>query len=120
MTPLHRAAMFSTTPAIVTALVKAGADVNARAENGWTPLHAAGTSKTPAIVTALVKAGADVNARNENGGWTPLHVAAGNSTTPAAVTVLVKAGAEVNARDENGATPLPCTWRRGTAQPRQS
>ena len=106
MTPLHWAALFSTTPAVVAALVKAGADVNARGEGGATPLHAAaGYNTTPAVVAALVNAGADVNVRDEDG-WTPLHWAAGYSTTPAVVTALVTAGADVNARDELGVTPL--------------
>ncbi len=85
--------------------LKAGADVNARDEYGWTPLHAAAIfSTSPAIVTVLVKAGADVNARAENG-WTPLYVAAGQSTTPAMVTALLDAGADPAARDEWGKTP---------------
>ena len=51
---------------MVTALVKAGADVNARNEDGVTPLHfAAASGTTPAVVAALVKAGADVNVRKE-------------------------------------------------------
>ncbi len=90
----------------VSRCLKAGADVNARDENGATPLHrAAWFSTTPAVVTALLNAGANVNARTENGA-TPLHQAAWNSTTPAIVTALVKAGADVNARDEIGWTPL--------------
>ncbi len=52
----------------VSRCLKAGADVTARDENGWTPLHkAAGDSTTPAIVTALLKAGADPAARDKRG-----------------------------------------------------
>lgn len=44
--------------------LEAGADLNARDENGLTPLHrAAAFSKTPAVVNALLEAGADLNAR---------------------------------------------------------
>ena len=68
---LHTAALaaaFSETPEIVTALVNAGADPNARDVLGFTPLHrAAAFSKTPEVVTALVNAGADPNARTGNG-----------------------------------------------------
>ena len=54
-TPLHRAALFSETPEIITALVNAGADPNARNRFGDTPMHpAAAHSQTPEIVTALV------------------------------------------------------------------
>ena len=67
-TPLHRAAAISQTPEVVTALVNAGADPNARDGDGFTPLHlAAAQSQTPEIVTALVNAGADPNARTGDG-----------------------------------------------------
>ena len=67
-TPLHGTARLSKTPGLVTALVKAGADVSARNKDGFTPLQAAtGWSKTPAIVTALIKAGADPAARDKKG-----------------------------------------------------
>ena len=90
----------------VTALLEAGADLNARDENGWTPLHtAAAGSKIPGTVTALLEAGADLNAREENG-WTPLHLAAGSSETPGIIAALLEAGADPNVRGENGQTPL--------------
>ena len=67
----------SAVPAVVTALVNAGADLEARDESGLTPLHvAAGGSAVPAVVTALVNAGADLEARTESG-LTPLHVRRG-------------------------------------------
>ena len=70
------------------ACLEAGADVNARDENGNTPLllatgHWGGTmmdgspaSEDPSVVTVLLEAGADVNAHN-NGGNTALGNAAG-------------------------------------------
>ena len=52
----------------VSRCLRAGANVNARDEDGLTPLHAATAfSKTPAIVDALLKGGANVNARDRAG-----------------------------------------------------
>ena len=75
-TPLHRAAQHSKTPAVVIALLKAGARINVRNTHGRTPLHlAASASAIVIIIKTFLKAGANVNARNEDG-WTPLHNAA--------------------------------------------
>ena len=61
----------------VTACLEAGEDVNARDEDGFTPLHsAAWLNENPAMIEALLAAGADVNARGELLGGTPLHWAA--------------------------------------------
>ncbi len=96
-TPLHFATQLSVAT-IVSTLVKEGARVNARNDDGNTPLHhAAPWSKAPAVVATLLKAGAQVNAREEYCGETPLHEVAAHSESPAAVAELLKAGADVNA-----------------------
>ena len=57
-TPLHDAA-FKGHAAVVSALLAAGADPNARNSNGFTPLRVAATLGHAAIVSALRAAGAD-------------------------------------------------------------
>ena len=53
---------------MVKTLLDAGADLNARDESGWTPLHwAVWLSETPAVVKTLLDAGADPNARTKDG-----------------------------------------------------
>ncbi len=117
------------TAAATTACLEAGADVNARDENGNTLLLLAtghwgwGTimdgspaSEDPVVVTVLLEAGADVNARNDEG-RTALGNAAGGKAVatvrggmldlveiPDIVAALLAAGAEVNA--PSGTTPL--------------
>ena len=62
----------SGTPDLITALLKDGADVDARRANGATSLmSAAEFNQNPEVISVLLKAGADVKARDENG-WTPL------------------------------------------------
>ncbi|MDM4766194.1 DUF6438 domain-containing protein [Pelomonas sp. SE-A7] len=113
---------------VVTLLLLAGADPNARDNDGNTPLHEANDA---AVVRALVASGADPNARN-NRGETPLFDKYFDETKPALIEggadlaardhlgqtalfdqrypanaqVLLKAGADVNAKDLKGNTPL--------------
>ena len=92
-------------PAIVSALVAAGANPKALPFLGSTPLHqAAAVNETPAVITALVTAGTDPNARNELGD-TALHFAARSSKTPAVVSTLLDAGADPDARNQYGEKP---------------
>ena len=59
-------------------LIQAGADVNAREDCGYTPLHCACASGDSAMVKLLIENGADVNAVNHDG-QTPLHFAIENA-----------------------------------------
>ena len=62
------AAAYNENPAILIALLNAGADLNAQNQYGGTPLHvAAGNNENPAVITALLNAGADPAARDDKG-----------------------------------------------------
>lgn len=82
----------------VSALLNAGADVNARAtSDGLTPLMQAAASlddRAPEVIGELLAAGADTGAVDTDG-WSALHHAAAVST-PSAVALLVDAGMDVN------------------------
>lgn len=92
-------------PLVVKALLNAGADPNARAEYGLTPLYnAAIAAFDPSIVEALIESGADPNARVGNG-YTPLHMAA-QTSGPSVVEALLDAGADPKARAEYGRIPF--------------
>ncbi len=91
--------------AVIEALIKAKADVNARDKNGWTPLIAAASGNSDlAVIEALIKAKADVNARDKKYELTPLMLAARFNSNPAVIEALIKAKADVNARDISGKT----------------
>ena len=101
---LHMAAAYNATDA-AEVLIKSGADVNAKGDNGNTPLHWAakgwkgGAPETAAI---LIAGGANVNAKDKYGA-TPLHWA---RRAPKVAKILLKNGANVNAKSNSGTTPL--------------
>ncbi len=87
----------------VQALIRAGADVNAREiPNGRTALMSAATAGHTAVVQALIEVGADVLAR-AHGDYCALYCAVWHSH-PECVRALVAAGADVNAAP--GAPPV--------------
>ena len=91
------------TVADVSRCLEAGANIDARSEDGLTPLHfAAGFGDSPAALKALLAAGANIEARDENG-WTPLHAAAYNSA--GVVKALLTAGANPKALTFRASTP---------------
>ena len=85
-------------------LIDKGANVNAKNEYGWTPLHIAAWKGHPKVVKLLIKAGAKVNATKDDG-WTPLHLAARWGNTEIS-KLLIDKGANVNATNDDGDTPL--------------
>ena len=105
-TPLHIAASWNGNPAVLTALLDAGADLDARDKWEWTPLHwAAAWNDNPAVPAALLDAGADPNARNEKD-RTPLHIAAKWNGNSAVLEALLEAGSDPTLKDDDGDTPL--------------
>uniref|UniRef100_A0A7C4H6L4 Uncharacterized protein n=1 Tax=Thermofilum pendens TaxID=2269 RepID=A0A7C4H6L4_THEPE len=103
MSELHKAVREGD-PQRVKQLVERGANVNARGERDWTPLHLAAFYGYLEVVRFLVEKGAEVNARNVDR-RIPLHYAAAEGHLEV-VRFLVEKGANVNARDNKGWTPL--------------
>lgn len=83
---------------IVKVLIQAGFDVNAKDAFNNTPLH---WRKDSEATRALIKAGADVNAQN-NDNMTPLHF----QNDSVSLKVLILAGADVNSKNNAGVVPL--------------
>ena len=92
-------------PAVITVLLKAGAEIEAKdTEDGGTALlWAAWNNRNPAVIETLLKAGADIKARNKHG-WTALMWAAFSNLNPDVITTLLKAGADAKAKNDMGKT----------------
>jgi len=89
---------------IVTALVQAGADVNADDDNGWVPLLYAADAKQCRIIKLLLDHGAKLN-RMEPGLGSALSRAAMRGDA-ISVSLLIRRGANVNAANAYGRTSL--------------
>lgn len=107
-TPLHTLAYGAGNPEVAQLLLAAGADLEARNNdgepgNGQTPLSAAAAGGHVALTQLLLARGADVAAVDGTGA-TPLHWAAlkGHAET---VRLLLDGGAPTRVKDRAGATP---------------
>jgi len=102
-TPLHVAAdwpgYFPSGPAVIAALIEAGADPNAAVEGSWhaeTALHWAASSDDVEVARALIRGGADIEASGASiGGGAPLDDAVGYGCWQVA-RLLVERWAQVN------------------------
>jgi ankyrin repeat protein len=113
---LHWIISLSKTPDIeeVRRLIKAGADLEVRTSDGWTPLHVAAMRGRTDAAKALIAAGADLEAK-DNDDWTPLHDAAAFGHTEIA-KALIQAGADLEAKNKVGWTPLHFAAARGKTE----
>jgi ankyrin repeat protein len=114
-TPLHDAA----TKEVAELLISKGADVNAKNNDGVTPLHYAARYGRKEVAELLIAKGAEVNAKSDTTGrlfsqeQTPLHYAA-NGGQKEIVELLIAAGADVNAKGRGFfQTPLQFAANKG-------
>ena len=106
--PIHDAVEKGNLIGVQTELDK-GVDVNAKREDGSTPLHGAAEGGHGEIVELLITAGADLHATTVSmlggGGWIPLHSAARQGHR-GIVELLIEMGTDVNTRDSAGKSTL--------------
>ena len=85
-------------------LLRQGANVHAKQDDGGTPLHMAAKYNASGVAEVLLRQGANVHAKQDDGG-TPLHMAAKYNASGVA-EVLLRQGADIHAKDKYGFTPL--------------
>ncbi|NXT48381.1 RN5A ribonuclease, partial [Pluvianellus socialis] len=90
-------------------LLKKGADVNSKAEGGWTPLQSAVQTGNEYLVQLLLDKGACLHARKDNGGTAFIEAAAvGNMNI---LKLLFDLGVDINDHDDNGFTAfMEAAW----------
>jgi hypothetical protein len=85
----------------VTNLLSINADINAKNELGWTPLHAAiRSNQKEEMIQLLLGKGADVNAK-DNDGQTPMHFAVESGRNDI-IQMLITKVANINETDNKG------------------
>lgn len=107
----HAAASCETGRELISVLVRAGAELEARDVDGCTPLLLAARFEAPEAAAALLAAGAKVDAA-DNEGRTGLHWAADKGLLRTA-KLLLEHGASRTAKDKAGRTPLTHAKRSG-------
>jgi len=93
-------------PEVITTLLKAGADIEARELHyGNTALlWAAWNNPNPEVIATLLIAGADIEARDKFGLTPLMYTAIRNKNPENMITTLLKAGADAKAKNKAGMT----------------
>jgi len=89
---------------IAKVLVDAGADINMKSTEGYTPLFVAVQNKHKPVVEYLISKGARIDEKNGQNNDTALHKACVTGSLEV-VKILVDAGADINAVNKQGETP---------------
>ncbi|KAK9761390.1 hypothetical protein K7432_013752 [Basidiobolus ranarum] len=92
----------------VKGFLEAGISVDAKDQNGYTPLHAAVSYGHTELVQFLLDSGANVNITDSDGD-TPLHVCENFEVAEQ----LVKAGADIQLQDDEGKTAIDTAEEEG-------
>jgi ankyrin repeat protein len=92
-------------------LVQAGANVNKRKSDGFTPLMLAASRGDEKLTEYLIRQGADTNLRNEIGQTALMIAALGGHKT--IIEQLVMAGADISAIDKEGRNAIAWAASRG-------
>lgn len=105
-TPLHVATMLDAKIEIIQYLIEKSVNINAKNNNGLTPLHHAVRKSNLEIIKYLITKGAKVN-EQDNNGYTPFHwaVLASNPDIDV-IKYLLKKNTDINVKAKNEMTPL--------------
>ncbi|ETK84346.1 hypothetical protein F441_10864 [Phytophthora nicotianae CJ01A1] len=90
--------------AVIKLLLKFGANVNARSQDGKTALHCSTFDDAYEVAKVLLDAGATINAVDENG-RTPLHYCVHEGGLQV-TDLLLSRGANIDAENKDGVSPL--------------
>ncbi|WP_339614809.1 ankyrin repeat domain-containing protein [uncultured Gilvimarinus sp.] len=93
---------------IINYLIKNGANVEAKADGGITPLH---ITPYPEVVDLLVKRGANLDATDDDGS-TAIMFSVEDNNGSAALLKLLELGANVNHRNKRGQSALDIAYSR--------
>ncbi len=104
-TVLHTATMTDVSTEILSLLVKAGADINARNKDGVTPLALAIENKLSSHINFYAGHGADINSKDQKGN-TPLKMALRADDSSDKTLEIILNSQNIDSLDSDGNTPL--------------